>query len=555
MPLTNKYSPSNPEASDDNSIDHPHLAIIRHLGELVFFGAPADELLQQTLEATLTLFDAKAASFQIYEANSKELVFSKVATERDTSLIGRSVSIESGINGKVFRTGIAEASSKVHDCPEWNSFVDRTSGYCTESMLTAPVKRPNGNSLGIIQVLNGRYDFKEKHLSILEILCLYVSQSIENDRLRQLNEERSNQLKNLREFELAVESSTEPLSTMENITGQVIKMLEVDAVRIWLYDPPSEMPHSVSSRGLFNKTIFLDSMPVGESYIGRLANESLTAPQNQTPRLSVEDLSAETTELKVVGPLRAEGFISYHAVPLFFDSEFKGIIDVYNRKHMVCGEEWFQFFELLALLSASVITKANLISSLKTSNLQLVSSFDDTLSGLAALLDLRAREPKGHAERVSQAMLSLAREMGVPEESLVHMWRGAMVHDLGKIAVPDSILLKTGPLNEEDWRVMKNHPIHILETLWPIEYLRPALDIPCYHHERWNGSGYPHGLVGEQIPLAARIFAVIEAWDIMRCDRPFRAGWQEDKVRAYIAKQSGSAYDPNVVDAFQRLKI
>jgi putative two-component system response regulator len=146
--------------------------------------------------------------------------------------------------------------------------------------------------------------------------------------------------------------------------------------------------------------------------------------------------------------------------------------------------------------------------------------------------------------------LQLARVLELPEGDLVQVRHGALLHDIGKMGIPDSILLKAGPLSEDEWVIMRKHPVYAYELLAPIAYLRPSLDIPYCHHEKWDGSGYPRGLRGEQIPLAARLFAVVDVWDALRSDRPYRAGWPEERVREHIRSLAGTHIDPHVVDVF-----
>jgi len=143
--------------------------------------------------------------------------------------------------------------------------------------------------------------------------------------------------------------------------------------------------------------------------------------------------------------------------------------------------------------------------------------------------------------------------MGIPDLELIHIRRGSLLHDIGKMGVPDRILLKPDKLTEEEWIIMREHPVHAYNLLSRIEFLRPALNIPHYHHERWDGCGYPDGLKGQQIPLEARVFAVIDVFDALISDRPYRPGWPRDKAIRYIGEQSGSHFDPKVVDAFLKL--
>jgi hypothetical protein len=185
---------------------------------------------------------------------------------------------------------------------------------------------------------------------------------------------------------------------------------------------------------------------------------------------------------------------------------------------------------------------------------ELSAAYDATLESMARALDMRDREADGHLGRVAETTVKLAALMGVPEAELPNFRRGALLHDIGKMGIPDGILLKPGALNEEEWAVMRLHPVYAHEMLSPIRMLLPALDIPYGHHERWNGEGYPRRLKGEQIPLAARIFAVVDVWDALRSDRPYRTGWVEARARDFIAQRAGTDFDPAVVEAFLKLE-
>ncbi|MCC6188552.1 MAG: HD domain-containing protein [Anaerolineales bacterium] len=182
-------------------------------------------------------------------------------------------------------------------------------------------------------------------------------------------------------------------------------------------------------------------------------------------------------------------------------------------------------------------------------------AYDATLERLARVIDLREREAEGHLQRVAGITVLLARALGVSEAELPHIRRGALLHDIGKLAIPDSVLLKPEALTEDEWRVMHQHPAYAYDMLAPIALLKTALDIPYCHHERWDGAGYPRGLRGADIPLAARIFSVVDVWDALRSDRPYRAGWPDDRVRDYIGKRAGADFDPQVVEAFLRLPL
>jgi putative two-component system response regulator len=182
--------------------------------------------------------------------------------------------------------------------------------------------------------------------------------------------------------------------------------------------------------------------------------------------------------------------------------------------------------------------------------LELAAAYESTLDGWARALDLRDHETEGHSKRVTDLTLRLATILGVGETERVHLRRGALLHDIGKIAIPDSILLKPSRLDRDEWDIMRRHPVYAVELIGRIEYLKPAIDIPYCHHEKWDGTGYPRGLKGEEIPLAARIFAPADIWDALRSARPYRPAWEADQARQHIAALSGTQLDPTVVAAF-----
>jgi putative nucleotidyltransferase with HDIG domain len=178
----------------------------------------------------------------------------------------------------------------------------------------------------------------------------------------------------------------------------------------------------------------------------------------------------------------------------------------------------------------------------------LIQSFDSTIASWSRILDLRDKETEGHSERVTAMMVRVTRHLGMNEEEIMFARWGAWLHDIGKIAVPDHILHKPGPLTEEEWVLMRQHPTVAYEMLRPIKFLASAIDIPYCHHEKWDGTGYPHGLKGDEIPLMARLFAVIDVYDALCSDRPYRAGWAVEKVRAYLNEHSGTHFEPHAVE-------
>lgn len=267
--------------------------------------------------------------------------------------------------------------------------------------------------------------------------------------------------------------------------------------------------------------------------------------------LWVADASTETLSPAEAGVRDARGLRSILYVPLVVDGAATGafiMASVGETKEL--GRTDIDLCRTLAHQISLAVANAQLHDSLMEVNRQLAGAYDETLEGWAVALDMRDNETRGHSERVLQLTMRLVAELGLPPESWPHVRRGALLHDIGKMGVPDSILQKTGPLTSDEWAVMRTHPQKALDMLGAIDFLVPALDIPYCHHERWDGTGYPRGLAGEEIPLIARIFAVADVYDALTSDRHYRSGWSHEAAVAYIREESGRHFDPAVVDAF-----
>lgn len=200
--------------------------------------------------------------------------------------------------------------------------------------------------------------------------------------------------------------------------------------------------------------------------------------------------------------------------------------------------------------SRDITERKNAEEALQIAHDNLQEAYERTIEGWVRALDLRDRETEGHTQRVTELTLKVAAKLGFNDEELAHIRRGALLHDMGKMAIPDEILQKPGPLNEAEWEEMRRHPVYAHNMLSPIAYLHPALEIPFYHHERWDGSGYPRGLKGKEIPITARLFAIIDVWDALSSDRPYRKKLPRNEVIAYLKEKAGVLFDPHLVELF-----
>jgi HD-GYP domain-containing protein (c-di-GMP phosphodiesterase class II) len=241
------------------------------------------------------------------------------------------------------------------------------------------------------------------------------------------------------------------------------------------------------------------------------------------------------------------------AVPILFGREPVGFLCLESPQPNFFNEQYATLLRQFAGQAAVSILKARIFTALQASHQELAGAYDATIEGWARALELRDKETEGHSRRVVEITCRLAGRMGISGESLANIRWGAQLHDIGKMGIPDNILLKPEPLTDEEWNIMRQHPILAYQMLSGIAYLRDALDIPLYHHERWDGSGYPYGLSGLNIPMAARIFSVVDAFDALLAQRPYRPAWPLDEVLAYLRIHAEKQFDPHMVDAFFEL--
>ena len=341
------------------------------------------------------------------------------------------------------------------------------------------------------------------------------------------------------EIDRAINFSFDLNLSLTTLLTHVIVQLDVDAADVLLFNPASRTLEYVAGRGFHTKAIEHARQPLGEGYAGRAAQERSI--------VHIPDLAKEHDSFLRKILLAGEDFVSYHGVPLIAKGQVVGVLEVFHRTRLVRDEEWLDFLKALAAQAAIAIDNVTLFDNLQRSNTELFQAYDATIEGWSRALELRDNETEGHTQRVAVLTVKLARLFGLSDAELVQVRWGALLHDIGKMGIPDEILFKHDTLTEAEWLVMKKHTVFAYEMLSPIRYLRSALDIPYSHHEKWDGTGYPLGLKGEQIPLVARIFAVVDVWDALRSDRLYRTSWSVEKVRKHLRSLTGTHFDPHVV--------
>ena len=427
----------------------------------------------------------------------------------------------------------------------------------------------NGQTLGLLYltVFGRARHFTEAELSLAQGMANQAAIALQRAQLYEQTQRRLQRLEILRAIDAAITASVDLRPILSVLLDQVTTRLGLHAADVLLFDPHTRTLNYAAGRGFRSRGGEAASVRLGEGRAGRAALD------RRIVHISGEAVLANTSPR--TGQLGREAFTTYFAVPLLAKGQIKGVLELFHRapfdaaaeftpggseprsapkdEGSSADPEWLEFLEALGAQAAIAIDNATMFSDLQRSHVELSLAYDDTIEGWARALDLRDKETEGHTQHVADLTLRLAHALGVGDSELVHLRRGALLHDIGKMGIPDGILLKPGPLTEAEWAIMRQHPEYAHQMLAPIAQLHLALDIPYCHHENWDGSGYPRGLKGEAIPLAARLFAVVDVWDALTSDRLYRAAWSPAQARAYLREQAGKLFEPRIVEMFLAL--
>ncbi len=385
-------------------------------------------------------------------------------------------------------------------------------------------------------------------LSDIELrLLATVSEISGNAILRaRLNEQTLQQMQRLtvlHEIDQAINSVMDLDLLLFILLSHITSQLHMDAADILLLDIVEKKLEFKTGIGFHTKDAFKYREPISNDLIGQaLRKKSLVFEPDVT--------SPEAIINNRIQRLQGEDFKAHIVAPIIVKGETKGVLELFHRTPFDPDPDWLNFLETLVGQTAIAMDSAMMFADLLRTNKELADAYDATIEGWAMALDLRDKETKNHTKRVAEITVRLARQMGIDDSQLIHIRRGALLHDIGKLSVPDHVLFKPGSLTAEEQEIMHRHPQQAYEMLYPIEYLRPALDIPYCHHEKWDGTGYPRGLKGEEIPLAARIFAVADVFDALISERPYRKAWPYAQALNWIYEQAGKHFDPEVVGVF-----
>ena len=523
---------------------------LRRLGELeamnrisiaLRLAKTVEEMAPLLLDETLAAFKMTTGQIAFYDPSTDEL---RVAAARgwfaDTLTVAPA---NDGIAGRVFETGQPCVTREFKSDP------------ATSELARAQI--PAGWGGAIVPIRTGQEvtgvldlavplprEITPDEVRLLLLIAEIAGTAIHRATLHEQTEQRLQRLDALHTIDTAIGASLDLRVTLNVLLDQVLTQLRVDAADVLLLNPYTQVLEYSAARGFHTNVIEHTRVRLGQEFAGRVAIERRT--------LFIPDLAAGDAATKCPELMANETFVSYCAAPLIAKGQIKGVLEIFHRRALKPDSEWLDFVETLAGQTAIAVDNAALFDSLQRSNFDISLAYDATIEGWARSLDLRDPESRGRSQRVTDLTLRLARALGMSDVDLIHVRRGALLHHIGKMGIPDSIVFKPSPRTDGEQQIVRRHPTVAYEILSPIAYLRPAMDIPYCHHENWDGTGYPRGLQGEQIPLAARIFAVANAWDEIS-SHPDRAASSSTQARQYLLEHSGTLFDPHVVEIFANI--
>jgi GAF domain-containing protein len=501
------------------------------------------EMLPVLLKEVLKIMDTDSASIWLYDSATNHLDQKIASGWQDHRIRAKHLPPNDSIVGHVFM------NNQVYIVEDFPSDPHAQTTFAGEigagwSGIGVPI-RTSAQTIGVMLVaVPLPRKVEPPQVQLITTLAEIAGNAIHRAQLFDQSEGQVRRLTALRDVDTAIASSFDLRVTLNILLDHTLSQLRADAAAILSYNPEMRTLSHISSLGFHQPGNIQTSLRIS----GPLLNEALL----ERADIRVENIAEEPLfhRKELAGQ---EKFISYYATPLVSKGQVKGILEVYYRQPPPPETEWLDFFQAMAGQAAIAIDNSQLFDNLQRSNQELSLAYDTTLEGWGKALELRDKETQGHTLRVTELTLRLARRLRVPEADLIHIRRGVLLHDIGKMAVPDHILKKSGPLDEHEWVEMRLHPQYAYDLLLPISYLRPALDIPYCHHERWDGQGYPRRIRGEEIPIAARIFAVVDVWDALLFDRPYRRAWPRQEVVEYISAESGTRFDPRIASEFLRM--
>ncbi len=494
------------------------------------------EMLPVILDQVMELFQAGGAALITPDPSNGDYTV-EIARGGFEPVLHQRAPADSGVPGRVFQSEKPYLNNNAMEDP---LFLLGSQVQNAHALAGVPLS-VKGISIGVLLV--GRNtDITSADLRLLTSIADNAANALYRAALFEQTERRLKYISAVQQIDSAISSSMDLRVTFNVLLSRTLEQLHADAGAVLLLDPHMHRLEYLFGKGFFTPAVENTHLKVGECMAGRAALERRS--------VFVSNLDSSTYPVRSGSQLAPEKFVAYHALPLIAKGEVKGVLEVFYRTQATPEADALNLLETISGQAAIAIDNAQMFQSLQRSNTDLILAYDATIEGWSHALDLRVKETEGHTHRVTDLAERMTVAMGLSWEEQSQVRRGALLHDIGKMSLPDQILLKETPRTDEENAVMHQHPQLAFDMLSPIAYLRRALDIPYCHHERWDGTGYPRQLKGGQIPLAARIFSVVDVWDAMTSARPDYPAFTKEQAIEYIRSAAGTLFDPQVVEAF-----
>ncbi len=512
------------------------LQVVANISEAMRSASSREELQKILVESLINQLDLDGVTLeQVNPLNGeRKRIYSEGVWK---GLAGQTILTGKGIGGEVIAS---ESARLISDTAKEKNLFHKEHFQGLKSAACIPLIIQD-EVIGLFWV-GSRRELGEMDMHLMTAIADMAANAIHRETLHEQTLRRLEELNTLRSIDQAINSNLDLQLTLDLIVKQLKNLSGADASDILIYHPVLLTLNYAAGAGFKTEQIKKSNLKLGEGGAGRVA-------LGRKP-IWIEDMSKSGDECVRKELLMDEGFAAYHALPLMVKGEIKGVLEVFHCAPFAADDDWKNTLETVATQTAIAIDNSGMFDGMKRLNTELILAYDETIEGWAAALELRDHDTEGHSRRVTEHTLTMARASGMSRDELTHVRRGALLHDIGKIGVPDNILQKPGPLDDDEWIVMREHPKISYQLLSKVMYLKPALDIPYCHHEHWDGSGYPRGLKEEEIPLAARLFTVADVYDALISDRPYRKAWTKAQALKYMKEQAGKQFDPQAVKLF-----
>ena len=512
---------------------------VHQISKALRLAQSVEEMLPILLEETLASIHSKDGSIWLYHP-ARELLIRRVARGWPAGNQESTLKPGEGIAGWVF-TNNQPLVSRDFTCDQrvqpaaCEQIPSGWGGACVPIRSTQEVIGVFFIFVELPRVL------KSHEANLLTTLAEIGGTAIQRSRLHEETQRRLDYVTFLRSIETAITSSFDLRITLRILVQQALAMLQIHAVDIVLFDEELNNLNLAASSGFNTIEIPSKSLQLGKALAGRAIREQRTITLKQLARLH---------PLPTNQDLNPNGEYTYICLPLISRGKILGALEIFHRTPFYPSNEWQEALKALAAQTALALDNATIYHQMQELNLQIVGAYNATIEAWAKAVETRKKGSQGHIDRVLDLILAIARELKLPGEQVAHLRRGALLHDIGELIVPEDILNKPGPLDETEWKIIQRHPTYARDLLAGVDVLDQALEIPLAHHEKWDGSGYPLGLQNTLIPRGARIFTVVDVFDALTSPRPYRPAWDSEKALQYITKQAGVHFDPEIVEAF-----